>query len=145
MGDHRIGKQRQSHRVALLQGQVGQGRRQRRCVLQFAAAGVGALHRSAHVQEQVQIHVRLGVVLLDVETLLPSEHFPVHVPQIVARDVLAMRRELDAETHVRAAVQAVQETLDHRPGPQLDTLQPGEKRRIDQFAGEAFPSPVSSR
>ena len=66
-------------------------------------------------------------------SVLPGEQFPVDVPRVVPRHVLVVRGELDAEPDVGAAVQAVHESFDDRPGPQLDRFEPREKRRVNQF------------
>ena len=61
----------------LLDRQVGQGRGEARGVMQFGAAGVGTAHRGAGVDEQVQVQVRVGVVFLDVEPVVPGVELPV--------------------------------------------------------------------
>src|SRR5262249_21355865 len=62
------------------------------------------------------------------------EH-PVQVPQVVARGVLAVRRELDAQPEERAPVQPVHRPLDDRPGAQVDGVEPREEDGVDQGAG----------
>jgi hypothetical protein len=58
---------------------------------------------------------------------LPCQDWP-------ARLRLEVRGELDAETDGRAAVQTVQEALDHRARAQLDALQTREERGVGQLA-----------
>ena len=79
------------------------------------------------------VEVGLGVVLLDVELVVAREQLPVQVPQIVARQILAMRGEFDRESDVRAAVQPVQKTLDDRARDQLEVVDLGEHDGIEVF------------
>src|SRR5208337_1127602 len=55
------------------------------------------------------------------------------MPQVVAPEVLAVRREVERESHIRAAVQTVQKPLDHRTGNETQVLQRSEEVRIDQL------------
>ncbi len=79
----RVGEQRDPHRVPLPQRQVRQGRRQARRVFPFRTAAVRALHRTARVEQHVEVHVRFGVELLDEQPPLPRVQLPVDVSRIV--------------------------------------------------------------
>ena len=98
VGRHLVGEDGQPHGVALLERQVRQRGRQRRGIVQLAAAGVGAAHRSAGVEQQVEVQVRVGVIFLDVEPIVPCVELPVQVAEVVAGSVLAVRGELDAQS-----------------------------------------------
>ena len=66
--------------------QVRKRRRQRaRRVMELAPAGVGATHRGADVDHQVEIQIGVGVVLLDVQAVVTRVELPVQVPEVVAR------------------------------------------------------------
>ena len=79
------------------------------------------------------VEVGLGVVLLDIKPVVPSEKLPVQVSQVVAGQVFPMGGEFDREPHIRAAVQPVQKTLDDRARDQLKVIEVGQEQGIDIF------------
>ena len=101
--------------------------------MEFAAPAVGAFHRAADVEHDMEIHVRLSVELFYIQPSLAGIQLPVHMPQIISLDVLAMRVEFDAESDKWALVQAVQESFHDRPGAKFNVVEPREERRIDVF------------
>ncbi len=120
----------QAHRVLLPRHQVGEDRRQVRAVLELGELAVVAVaHRAAGVQQDLDPHVGLFLVLLDVEALGAGEHLVVEVAGVVAGGVLAVLGELDAEALVRAGVQAADRALDHAAGHEREVLHPGQGRR----------------
>jgi hypothetical protein len=131
--DH-VREQRQSHGIVLHQCKMGDRRRQATGVplLRHSADRIRR-HRPAPVDHQVQVEIRFRVVLLDVEFVLASVEFPVEMPQIVPLQIRPMRGELQREADVRAAVQAVQETIDDRVRDQAQVFQRGEELGIDQL------------
>src|SRR5262249_11212359 len=76
----------------------------------------------------------LGVVLLDVQFVLPAVDLPVEVAQVVAGQVLAVRGELHGEADVGAAVQTLEEALHRGARDQLQVLQRGEQPGVHQVA-----------
>jgi hypothetical protein len=60
------------------------------------------------------------------------EHLPVERRQIVAREVLTILRELDAESFVGTAVEAGQKTFDDRARLEIDRAEPRDDRRIEK-------------
>ena len=64
----------------LLQRQVRQRGCQRGPIVELTDPGIRTFHGSADIDQQMQIHVRFGVELFDVQPLLPGENLPVHMP-----------------------------------------------------------------
>ena len=79
-------------------------------------------HRPAGVQHEVAAEVGLVLEPLDVVAVGAREEPPVEVAGVVARGVLAVLAELDREAVVGAAVDALDESLDGGPGPELEAL-----------------------
>ncbi len=86
--------------------------------------GAAIAHRSADVEQQVALDVRLFLILLDVVTVAARVDLPVERGEIVAVDVLAVLGELDAEALVRAAMKAREKSLHDRPRLQLHGPEP---------------------
>ena len=63
----------------------------------------------------MQPEVGFFFVLLDVQTILSSQYFPVDMTQLVARCVLTVLQELDALAEVGAAMHARQKPFDNTP------------------------------
>jgi hypothetical protein len=78
------------------------------------------IHRRARIQHHGAAKVRLLFVLFHIIALGLAHHFPVHVPQIIARVVGPMLRELHAEPVKRTLMQAGDEALDNLPGFHLE-------------------------
>src|SRR5690606_33795363 len=70
--------------------------------------------------------------LLDVVPVRSCVDLPVERGEIVARQVLAIFGELDAEPLVRRAVQAGQEPLDHRPRLQFHRAEARDDTRVEE-------------
>ena len=67
---------------------------------------IGVTHRAREIHHEVAGEVRLGLELLDVESVGLGEDRPVDVRDIVARRVLTMLGELDRESLERAGMKA---------------------------------------
>ena len=96
----------QADGVALPVHQVRERRRQVRAVLELRHAARAVAHRRADVEQEVAPEVGLFLELLDVVAIGARVDLPVDRRQVVARDVLPVLGELDAEALERAAVQA---------------------------------------
>ena len=69
-------------------------------------------------------------VLLQVELVGLGPDFPVDVPDVVARHILAMLGELDGEAVVRAGMHPGHVTLDHHARLQVQPLDASQRERI---------------
>ena len=120
-------------RVALPVHEERERRGEHRSVFQLAHRCPASIrHRSAHVEQQVTLQVGLFFVLLDVMPIASRVDLPVERGQIVARHVLAVLRELDAEALVRTSMQPREEPFDDRPRLQLHRAQPGNHGGIQE-------------
>ncbi len=122
--------------VLLLKHQIRETGSQPGSVFVFARAAVfgpAVLHRSAEIEQQRGSEIRLLLVLADVKAIASTENAPVDVPDFVARDVLPVLLEFDAEPLVRRAVQPRAKALDHLPREELeiaDLLQISRREKI---------------
>ena len=66
--------------------------------------GRGEAHRPARVEHDHEPEVRVGLVLLDIETIGAAEGPPVEPPQVVAGDILAILGKLDARAAMGAGM-----------------------------------------
>src|SRR5690606_1170031 len=80
---------------------------------------------------------RLLLVLLDVVAVGAPEDLPAEVPDIIARQVFAVPRELAAEAPARAPGRPRAEPLADGPRLQPEAPHPGEDRRI-KITGQRF-------
>jgi hypothetical protein len=87
-------------------------------------------HRFTGIHEHPGDQVGLLFILLEVETLGTSEHFPIDVFEIVSGNIRAMLGELHGEAMAWAAVPAGQHPFHHLPGFQSQPLDTGEDRRF---------------
>ena len=80
--------------------------------------------------------VEVGLLLefLDVVAVAARVHLPVDRGEVVARHVLAVLRELDAEALEGAAVKPGQEAFDDRARFQLECAQARDHGRIEELA-----------
>ena len=78
-------------------------------------------HRFRNVHQQVGFQNRLGLELLDEETVRSSEDRPVDVLQIITRDVLPVLAELDGEPLERTRVRTRKEPFDDEASLQIQT------------------------
>ncbi len=83
------------------------------------------------------LEVGLFLELLDVVAIAARVDLPVERGQIVARQVLAVLGELDAEALERAAMQPGQKPFDHRPRLQLHRPEPRDDGGVEKPAGRA--------
>ena len=98
-----------------------------------AAVAIDALD----IEQQMALEVGLLLEPLDVMPVAARVDLPVDGGQIVARQVLPVLGELDAEPLVRTAMQPRHESLDHRPRLQLHRPQPRKDRRDRETGGRA--------
>ena len=80
----------------------------------FLTAPGAEAHAGAGVQQHHHLRVRFAAIPLQVRALRSREHVPVHMPQIVARCIGAVFRELLAEAEIRRPVQARHEAVHNR-------------------------------
>ena len=112
MLDDLVGEQRQADGVSLLHRQMSQTGCQQDGVAQLRLPRIAHRHRTTDVDDQVQIDVCLGVVLFDVQPVLSAIDLPIEVSEVVSGEVFAMRRKIDRKSHVWAAMQTMQKSLD---------------------------------
>ena len=120
-------------RVALPVHQVGERRREHAAVFELAHRRAAAIrHRGAHVEQQVAFEVGFLLELLDVVAIGARVDFPVERGQVVARQVLPVFRELDAEPFVGTAVQPREEPFHHRTRLQLHRPEPPDDGGVEK-------------
>ncbi len=100
--------------VALLRRQIGQRCGEEARIIEFADLARAIRHRRAGIEQNQQLHVRLALEPLQIETLGAGEDVPVDVAQIVALHVLLIFGELLAETELRRTVQSRDEPVHYR-------------------------------
>src|SRR5919108_2202168 len=111
--------------IPLAVHQKGQGGREHGAILHLAhrrAAAIG--HRRADVQYQVAFEIGFFLEFLDVMPIASRVDLPVECREIVAREVLPVLSELNAEALVGTAMQARKESFHHRPRLQLNHPEP---------------------
>ena len=107
-----VAEQNHAHGISLLLHQNRQARRCRRRVIELAATGLFAVsHRFAAVHQQVTLEVGLFFVLFNIEAIRFRPDFPVDMPEVITRSVLAMGRKLDRKTVERRAMLARHKTF----------------------------------
>src|ERR1044071_391940 len=103
----------QSDRVVLAHSE----KRQRRCqvlrVLQLGDFAARVSHRSARINQQMYLRVRVTLIFFDVKAVCAREQFPVEVPEVVARHVLAMLCEVCRKPEMRRAMKPADEAFDY--------------------------------
>ena len=65
--------------------------------------------------------------------MLPKD-LPIHVPDVIARDVGPMLRELDTDPLIRRAVHAGHQAFDDEPGAQIEAPDPRQRARVKILA-----------
>src|SRR5207249_2989308 len=83
---------------------------------------------------QMTVEIRLLLELLHVVPIAARVDLPVDRGQIIARDVLAVFRELDAEAFEWAPMQSRQKSLDDRAGFELEGPETRDDRGIQKRA-----------
>ena len=102
--DDALVERHQADRVALPRHQICERRGEARAVLELGHRARPVRHRSADVEHEMAIEIGLLLELLDVVPIAACVHLPVDRRQIVARHVLPVLRELDAEAFEGAAM-----------------------------------------
>ena len=97
-----------------MQHQASQRSRDILSILKLAAVLPAIGHAAAGVHQQICLEVGLFFILLDVITVGLSQNSPINVADFVARIILPMLGELDAEPLVRTLVDAGEKALDDR-------------------------------
>jgi hypothetical protein len=94
--------------------------------------GTGAFisHGTAGIQKYVTPEVGFFFVLAYVESIAFPVDFPIEMSNLVARDILAVLFEFDAEPLVGRAVQPGAKALDHSPRQHLMVGKPREILRV---------------
>ena len=113
----------QAHGIALPVHQVRERRGQALAVLELRHARRAVPHRRADIEDEMTSEVGLFLELLDVVAIGSGVDLPVNRRQVVARDVLPVLRELDAESLERAAVESRQHALDDGARLELERAQ----------------------
>jgi hypothetical protein len=121
----------QADGVSLTVHQVRQCPGQVRRVLELGHLMRAVAHRAAHVEQDVALEVGLFLELLDDVPVRARIDFPVERREVVAREVLPVLGELDAEPLERAAMQSRQESFDDGSRLQVDGAQSGDNRRVE--------------
>jgi len=122
----------QANRVALSAHQIGQGGGEIGGVLQLRHLCGRVAHRGADIEQEMALQVRLFFELLDVVSIAAREDLPIDGREIVARQVLPIFRELDAEPFVGTPMQPDEEALDNRPGAQFHRADSGDDGGIEK-------------
>ena len=130
--DDLVVERHEPNRVALAVHQVGERCRETGAVLELRHAARAIGHRSADVEHHVAIEVGFLFEFLDVVAIAARVDLPVDCGEVVAGNVLAVLRELDAEAFERAAVEAGQEAFDDRAGLELQRAEARDDRRIQE-------------
>src|SRR5581483_9300715 len=101
--------------------QGGQRRRDDGPILALGERRVRTLvvHAGAAVEDERGLEVRLLLVLLDMVAVGAGIDLPVNVAYLIAGNVVAMLRELDAAAPVRAFVHPGDDALDDGAGAQF--------------------------
>ena len=128
--DHVVVEGGEADAITLVVHQVGQAGGDDARVVELGDAAAAVVHRLRHVQQHREVHVRLGLVLLDVEPVGARPHAPVHPADIVAGHVAAVLGKVHRGAEVRRLVQAVDEAVDDRastrvPGSRCVRAPPG--------------------
>src|SRR3979411_35232 len=104
---HLIIEDDQPGRIALVPDrEIEERRRNKPCVVHLLWRAGRVLHRVARIEQYHELAVRLAAIALQVAPLCAREQIPVHMAQIVTRDVGAVLGELLAEAEVRRSRQA---------------------------------------
>src|SRR5258706_1142670 len=132
-------KDNQAGSVALiLDGQVKQRGRGETRVIHFGD-GVGReLHGVAGIEQHGEYAVRLATIALQIGALGAGKYVPIHVAKIVAGRVRAIFREFLAESEIRRAVKAGDETVNDSLRHQVQTGNSGEHGRIEETLQHLF-------
>ena len=132
--------------VALPLREVGEARAEIAAVFELRDAAARELHRLRDVEQDREVGVGVGFVLLDVVAVGARVQPPVDAADVVAGDVAAVLGEVDRRAEERRAVQAVDEAVDDGPREQLEVADPREDLRIDEpRAGDRVLLPCASR
>ena len=118
--------------IALLLRHVGEARAEKRPVLELRHPAAREPHRLRDVEQNREVRVGVGFVLLDVEAVGAREQAPVDAPDVVARHVAAVLGEVDRRAEIRRTVQAVDEPVDDRSREQIEAADPREDDRVDE-------------
>jgi hypothetical protein len=119
--------------IALPLGEIGQACRHEAAVFELGdAAAAGELHRPGNVEQDREIRVGVGFVLLDVVAIRSRVEPPVDTTDIVAGDVAAVLGKIDRGAEVGRAVRSVDEPLDDVACEQIQTSDPAQDFRIDE-------------
>src|SRR5262249_34995678 len=89
-------------------------------------------HRSADIEHDEDARIGLTLVELDVQPVGSPEDVPVDAADFVARHVLPVSGEIDAESHVGRPVKALHETFDNTSSYQFQILNPDQNLRVDK-------------
>ena len=101
-------------------------------VLELGNAAARELHRSRDVEEDRQVGVGVGLVLLHVEAIGPRVQPPVDAADVVAGDVAPVLGEVDRRPEKRRSMQTVDEPVDDRSREQVQLADTREHARIDE-------------
>ena len=82
-------------------------------------------HTLTDVQKQVADEVCLFFVLLEVNLVGFSKHFPVNIAKVIAGGIFAMLSELDRKTMKGTAMQSSDIAFDDPSGTEFQPLEPG--------------------
>ena len=132
VGDDVLVEGEDADAVALPLRQVGEARREKRSVFELGHPAAREAHRPRDVEQDREVGVGVGVVLLDVVAIGARVQPPVDAPDVVAGDVAAVLGEVDRRAEKRRAMQAVDEPVDDVAGEQLEVADAREHLRVDE-------------
>ena len=118
--------------VALRTREVCQRRGEVTGVLELAHAVACISHRRRNIEQQQEVGIGVGFVLLHVEAVGAREQPPVHAPDVVARRVWPVLREVGTRSQSRRTMQAANEPLHDGAGEQLEIPDPRENGRVEK-------------
>src|SRR5262249_13881258 len=99
--------------------------------LKLARVPAPIRHAARRVDEKIRAEVGFLLVFLDVVAIRLAIRPPVDVPDLIARIILPMLRELDAEALVRRLVNAGKKTLDEAARDERKPAVFGEGRGVE--------------
>src|SRR2546427_3006853 len=125
-------KRQQADSVPLMVGKIAQGCREHPRVIDLGDAGRPIVHGSADIEQNQYARVRLALEKLDVELVASRKDVPVDAPDLIAGHVLAIGREIDAETQIWRPVESLDKPFHDCPRDQLEILNLYQNLGIDE-------------
>ena len=139
MRDDVVVERQHADAVPLALREIRQARPDVAAVFQLRNTAAGELHRPRDVEQDRQVRVRVGFVLLHVKAIGACVQAPVDATDVVARHVAAVLGEVDRRAEERRAVQAVDEAFDDVARHELEVADAHQHLGVDELgAGDGF-------